>query len=78
MRYPGLGFWLLLRRKRKRGAEKIVEKDFFDFFWIFLFFFWRIHILVEPTGFGSLEREIERDCGERKERKKKWLAQRRI
>ena len=67
-----MGFWLLLRRKRKRGAEKIVEKDFLDFFWIFLFF-WRIHILVEPTGFGSLEREIERDCGERKERKKNGL-----
>lgn len=62
-------FWLSLRRKRKRGAEKIVEKGFFGFF-LDLSFFWRIHILVEPTGFGSLEREIERDCGERKERKK--------
>ncbi len=38
MKYPGVGFWLLPRRKRKRGAEKIVEKGFLDFFWIFLFF----------------------------------------
>lgn len=33
-----MGFWLSLRRKRKRGAEKIVEKGFFGFFLDLSFF----------------------------------------